>query len=152
MPYRETFLALLNPRGKCSIEQPSDLSQVVMVHTMGLLTWPKLGSAFVPPAALPIACFWLPPSLPKSSGATLWAANPSAAPQHLHFSTHFLHPVCLRIRENTALTPKSLWGKWTQFHVWVRKTVRKRLSCQHPLITLLTCFMSFPHSLSSLFI
>jgi len=45
MSYREILLALLNPRGNCSTEQSGDLSQVIVVHAMGFLTWPELGSA-----------------------------------------------------------------------------------------------------------
>lgn len=37
MPYREIFLAQLNPKGNCSMERSDDLSQVVVVYAVGFL-------------------------------------------------------------------------------------------------------------------
>lgn len=137
------ILALLNPRGTCSMELSGDLSQVVPV---GFLAWPKLRRA----VSLLITFLLLPPSLPKSSMGC-WSAAAAA------LST-FISP-------HTACIPSPyIFGKmqpWPQrvYRInkhgfvcgWERRK-EKLCSCQHPLITLLTCFMSFPHSLSFLFI
>lgn len=90
-------LALLNPRGICSMEWSGDLSQVV---TVGFLTCPKLRRTVIlllcP--SLPVTFLLLPPSLPKSGTTAPWAADllllPSAPPfLHTflasHLPTHF---------------------------------------------------------------
>jgi len=109
-----------------------------------------LRSGFYPQLALPssIPPRWPPHRLPP---APALAAEIHQA-QHLHFSTHFLHPILLRIMEDAVLTPKSLQYKQAQFSVWVREMLRKVIVSQHPLNILLTCFMSFPHSLSISFV
>lgn len=79
-------LALLNPRGICSMEWSGDLPQVV---TGGFLTWPKLRKAvsLLLCPSLPITSLLLPPSLTKSAMPAPWAADPlllPLAPSFLH--------------------------------------------------------------------
>lgn len=102
-------LALLNPRGICSMECSGGLCQVVRV---GFLTWPRLRRAvsllLCPPSPPPSSSSH---PLPKSSIVVPWAADPflllPSAPPFLHT---FLASCLLKHFGKCSPDPKEFTG------------------------------------------